>query len=179
MAQHDLLVAGFGGQGVMMLGMLFADSAVLEGRNAVYLPSYGPAMRGGTANCTVIASDEEIASPVVPNPTNVVVMNAPSFTSFESKVAPGGHLYVNSSLITAKSKRTDITVHYIPANEIAEKVGMARAANIVVLGVFIKNTNAIKSDSAKAAIKHKLGEAKAKYLEVNWKALDAGLAFNE
>jgi 2-oxoglutarate ferredoxin oxidoreductase subunit gamma len=179
MAQHDILVAGFGGQGVMMLGMLFADSAVLEGRNAVYLPSYGPAMRGGTANCTVIASEEEIASPVVPNPSNVVVMNAPSFTAFEPKVAKGGHLYVNSSLITAKSSRTDITVHYIPANEIAEKVGMARAANIVMLGAIIKNTNAFKPDSAKAAIKHKLGEAKAKYYEVNCNALDAGISFNE
>ena len=177
--QHDLLVSGFGGQGVMMLGMLFADSAVLEGRNAVYLPSYGPAMRGGTANCTVIASDEEIASPVVPNPTNVVVMNAPSFTSFEPKVAKGGHLFVNSSLITLKSNRTDITVHYIPANEIAEKAGMARAANIVMLGVIIKNTSAIKTDSAKAAIKHKLGEAKAKYFDINCKALDAGVEYNE
>jgi 2-oxoglutarate ferredoxin oxidoreductase subunit gamma len=177
--QHDLLVAGFGGQGVMMLGMLFADSAVIEGRNAVYLPSYGPAMRGGTANCTVIASDEEIASPVVPNPMNVVVMNAPSFTSFEPKVAPGGHLFVNSSLITAKSTRSDITIHYIPANEIAEKVGMSRAANIVMLGAFIKNIGAIKEDSAKSAIKHKLGEAKAKYFEVNCNALDAGFNYNE
>lgn len=177
--QHDLLVSGFGGQGVMMLGMLFADSAVLEGRNAVYLPSYGPAMRGGTANCTVISSDEEIASPVVPNPTNVVVMNAPSFTSFEPKVAKGGHLFINSSLINLKSNRTDITVHYIPANEIAEKVGMSKAANIIMLGAFIKNTGAIKVDSAKAAIKHKLGEAKAKYFDVNCKALDAGFEYNE
>jgi 2-oxoglutarate ferredoxin oxidoreductase subunit gamma len=136
-------------------------------------------MRGGTANCTVIASDEEIASPVVPNPNAVIVMNAPSFKTFEPKVAKGGHLFVNSSLISAKSARTDITVHYIPANEIAEKAGMGRAANIVMLGAFIKNICAIKEDSAKAAIKHKLGEAKAKYYEVNCNALDAGIKYNE
>ncbi|HOO97618.1 MAG TPA: 2-oxoacid:acceptor oxidoreductase family protein [Caldisericia bacterium] len=178
MAQHELIAAGFGGQGVMMLGKLFADSAVIEGDYAIFLPSYGPAMRGGTANCTVITSEEEIASPVLANPANVVVFNFPSFTMFEKSVKKGGNLIVNSSLIKEKSARDDINVVYVPAQEIAEKAGMAKATNIVLLGALLKVTKSFDLETTKRAIKDYLGESKAKYLDVNIKALEAGYNFD-
>lgn len=177
MAKHELIAAGFGGQGVMMLGKLFADSAVLEGNYAIFLPSYGPAMRGGTANCTVVTSDQEIASPVIPNPENVVVFNLPSFKMFEPAVKPGGTLIVNSSLIKEKSKRNDINVVYVNASEIAEEKAMAKATNVVLLGVLMAKTKASKLESTKQAIKDYLGEKKAKFLDVNIKALEAGYNF--
>lgn len=177
MGHYELLAAGYGGQGVMMLGKLFAEAGVFEGNNATFLPSYGPAMRGGTANCSVVVSSEPISSPLLPRPKMAVVMNLPSLVKFEQAVAPGGVLIINSSLIKQKSCRTDIKTIYVPANEIAEERGMARAANIVMLGVIIKETGAIKPESVRQAIKHTLGEAKAKYLDINLKVLDAGLNF--
>lgn len=179
MPQYELIAAGFGGQGIMMLGKLFAEAGVYEGNYATYLPEYGPAMRGGTANVSVVISNEQIASPLLPHPKLAVVMNSPSFVKFEPLVASGGTLIVNSSLIKEKSSRTDIKVIYVPANEIAEKTGMARAANIVILGAVIKATGAVKPESAKEAIKHTLGEAKAKYLDINLKVLDAGLNYSQ
>jgi 2-oxoglutarate ferredoxin oxidoreductase subunit gamma len=178
MAQHELVAAGFGGQGIMMLGKLFAEAGVLEGNYATFLPSYGPAMRGGTANCAIVISDEPIASPVLPHPKVCVVMNLPSLKTFEPLVAPGGILIVNSSLIKEKTKRTDIKTIYVPANEIAEKAGMVKAANIVILGIVVKATGAVKVESTKEAIKQTLGEAKAKYLPINLQVLDAGLNFD-
>jgi 2-oxoglutarate ferredoxin oxidoreductase subunit gamma len=177
MAKHELVAAGFGGQGVMMLGKLFADSAVLEGNNAIFLPSYGPAMRGGTANCTIITSDKEIGSPVITSPKNVVVFNLPSYNMFESSVKPGGTLIINSSLVKEKSKRTDIKIIYVDANEIAEEKAMAKATNIVLLGVLMKATGAFNPETTKKAIKNYLGEKKAKFYDVNIKAFEAGLNF--
>jgi len=177
MSQYEMLAAGFGGQGVMMLGKLFAEAGVFEGNYATFLPSYGPAMRGGTANCSVVVSTEAIASPILPKPKVIVVMNNPSFLAFEKMVAPGGLLLVNSSLVKEKSSRTDIKVIYIPGNEIAEKEGMARAANIVMLGVFAAETKAVKPESLKSAIEHTLGESKKQYLPINLKILEAGLNF--
>jgi len=177
MAKHELLVAGFGGQGVMMLGKLFADTAVIEGNNAIFLPEYGPAMRGGTANCTIITSNEEIGSPVISKPQNVIVFNQPSFSKFEPVVKPGGLLIINSSLVKEKSKRTDIKIIYVDANEIAEEKAMAKATNIVLLGVLMKATGAFNPETTKKAIKNYLGEKKAKFYDVNIKAFEAGLNF--
>lgn len=177
MAKSELIAAGFGGQGVMMLGKLFADSGVIEGKYATFLPSYGPAMRGGTANCTVITSDEEIGSPVLPNPENVVVFNTPSYTMFEPLVKAGGTLIINSSLIKEKSNRTDINIVYINASEIAEEVAMSKATNVVLLGALMAKSKAATLESTKQAIKDYLGEKKAKFFDVNIKALEAGYNF--
>lgn len=135
---EQVIMAGFGGQGVMSMGQLLAYSGMLEGKNVSWLPSYGPEMRGGTANCNVIVSDDEIGSPIVTEATAVIAMNLPSLDKFEHSVMPGGTLIINSSLIERKCSRTDIDVFYIPANEIADELGNNRVANMVMLGAYLK-----------------------------------------
>lgn len=134
-----MIFAGFGGQGIMVMGKILAYAGMLEGKNVTWLPSYGPEMRGGTANCNVVVSEKEVASPIVTKATTVVVMNKPSMEKFEKRVATGGILFVNSSLIDVKSTRTDIDVYYIPATELAEELGDIEAANMILLGAVEKN----------------------------------------
>jgi 2-oxoglutarate ferredoxin oxidoreductase subunit gamma len=140
---EQVIMAGFGGQGVMSMGQLLAYSGMLEGKNVSWLPSYGPEMRGGTANCNVIVSDDEIGSPIVTEATAVIAMNLPSLDKFEHSVMPGGTLIINSSLIERKCSRTDIDVFYIPANEIADELGNNRVANMVMLGAYLKKTGIV------------------------------------
>lgn len=170
----ELLAAGFGGQGVMMIGQLIAFSAVEENQYALYYPSYGPAMRGGTANCTVIVGDEPIGSPVLNMHRNVIVMNSPSFHSFEKTTWENGNLLVNSSLISEKSARTDIHCYYIPANDIATSVGANLAANIVILGSFLKLTQFSKYDTVEKMIQKKFSAKGEKVVTINLNALKAG-----
>ena len=172
----ELLAAGFGGQGVMIIGQLIAASGVAEDKYALFYPSYGPAMRGGTANCTVITSDEPIGSPILVAHQNVLVMNLPSFDKFEKMVQPGGTLFVNSSLIEKKSQRTDIKVHYIPSNDIAIEAGSNLAANIVVLGAFLKTTSFVKKETLEKVIQEKFEKKGQKIIDINLKALNAGYA---
>ena len=131
---HKIVLAGFGGQGVLSLGQILAYAAMAEGKEVTWLPSYGPEMRGGTANCSVIIADKPIASPIVSNPTLLVAMNGPSLDKFADKVTPGGVILVNSSLIAQKVERKDVRVYYVPANEMALDLGTAKAANIIMLG---------------------------------------------
>lgn len=131
---HEIILAGFGGQGVMVMGQLLAYAGMLEGSYVSWIPSYGPEMRGGTANCSVIISEEPVGSPIVGEATAVVAMNLPSFEKFESSLSPGGVMLINSSLIDRESKRDDIRVYKVPANDIANDLGNARMANMVALG---------------------------------------------
>jgi 2-oxoglutarate ferredoxin oxidoreductase subunit gamma len=139
--------SGFGGQGVLSMGLNLAQAAMLEGRHVTYLPAYGAEVRGGTANCTVSISDEEIASPVAYAPAFVVALNLPSMVRFQNKIQSGGVIFLNSSLIEGAPDRGDIEVVNIPANTIAEEIGNIRSANMVILGAFVKKSNLVSLNS--------------------------------
>ena len=171
---HQIISAGFGGQGVLLLGQLIAYYGLQEGKNVSWLPSYGPEMRGGTANCSVVVSDEEVGSPVVTEADVVVVMNRPSFEKYEGNVAPGGKLFVNSSLIDLKTERTDIEVYYVPVNAIAEELGNGRVANMVMLGAVLEKTGIVSPKTAIACLTASFGAKKAHLIPVNEQALAKG-----
>jgi 2-oxoglutarate ferredoxin oxidoreductase subunit gamma len=167
------IFAGFGGQGVLSIGLNFAQAGMREGKNVTYLPSYGAEVRGGTANCTVAISDEEIASPVASSPDFVIAMNQPSMIRFQNKIQSGGVLFVNSSLVEAEVSRGDIDVVKIPANKIAEELGNVKSANMVMLGAFIKKTNMVSLSSIMAGLLDAL-KGKQRLIAINEKALQAG-----
>ncbi|MDR1620373.1 MAG: 2-oxoacid:acceptor oxidoreductase family protein [Clostridiales bacterium] len=168
------LFAGFGGQGVLLMGQLLAYAGMLEGKYVSWLPAYGPEMRGGTANCSVNISDEPIGSPVVSKATAVVAMNRPSLDKFESAVQPGGMLFINSSIIDRKAQREDIRAYYVPCNEIAEELGNGKVANMVMLGAYLEKTRCVDMEGVLDALLHKLGEKKANLIPVNREALKRG-----
>ncbi|OGN88297.1 MAG: 2-oxoacid:ferredoxin oxidoreductase subunit gamma [Chloroflexi bacterium RBG_13_46_9] len=166
--------AGFGGQGVLSMGLNLTQAAMIEGKHVTYLPAYGAEMRGGTANCTVAISDEEIASPVASSPQFVVVMNQPSLVRFQNQVDSNGVVFINTSLIEAEVLRTDVDVIKVAANQIAEELGSARSANMVMLGAFIKKSNLILFDTIVDVV-HSLLEGKGeKLFAANKKALETG-----
>ena len=170
------IFAGFGGQGVLLIGKLVAYAGMDEGRNVSWLPSYGPEMRGGTANCSVVVSDDPIASPVLSMADCVIAMNTPSLEKFEANVNPGGKLFINSSIIEKKATRTDIDVYYVPCNEIADQLGNPKVLNMALLGAFLEATNVVKVDSVLDALLYKLGEKKAKLIPLNRQAIEMGAA---
>lgn len=165
--------AGFGGQGVLSMGLSLAQAAMLEGKNVTYLPSYGAEVRGGTANCTVAVSDEEIASPVASSPDFVIAMNQPSLVRFQNQIQSGGVLFINSSLIEAEILRGDIEIVRVPANSIAEELGSPKSANMVMLGAFTKKSNLVSVTSVIEEIKSTL-KKKQKLIAINQKALMTG-----
>ena len=167
------IFAGFGGQGVMSMGLNLAQAAMLEGKNVTYLPSYGAEVRGGTANCTVAISDEEIASPVASSPDFIVAMNQPSLVRFQNQIQSGGVLFINSSLIEAEVSRGDIDIVRVPANSIAEELGSPRSANMVMMGAFTKKSNLVSVSSVMEGLKSALKD-KQKLIAINKKALMAG-----
>ena len=171
----EFIFAGFGGQGMLLIGKFMAMACMLDGKHVSWLPSYGPEMRGGTANCSVIVSDEEVASPLVDMADCIVAMNLPSLDKFESHVKPGGTLVINSSIIERKSTRDDITVVYCDAMKIAEEVGNPKGANVAILGALLEKEPIVSVDMMTEAIRIELGERKAKFLEGNKKALIAGM----
>ena len=171
---HQLISAGFGGQGVLLLGQLIAYAGMNEGKNVSWLPSYGPEMRGGTANCSVVVSDEEVGCPVVTEADGVIVMNRPSLDKYEKNVAPGGKLFINSSLIHKKATRTDIEVYYVPASEIADELGNSRVANIVMLGAFLKKTGVVTPEMVIQCLAASFGEKKAHLIPLNEQAIQKG-----
>jgi 2-oxoglutarate ferredoxin oxidoreductase subunit gamma len=172
---EDVIIAGFGGQGVLFIGKLLAYAAMKEGRNVTWIPSYGPEMRGGTTNCTVVISDEAIGSPVITSPHSLIVMNNPSLESFEPRLITGGVLIMNTSLITLKSKRKDVTVIKVPANKIASELGSDKAANMVMLGAYIAKTKVVSLQSILDGLRKVLGEKKRRFLEINERALEKGM----
>ena len=167
------IFAGFGGQGVLSMGLNLAQAAMLESKNVTYLPSYGAEVRGGTANCTVAISDEEIASPVASSPEFIVVMNQPSMVRFQNQIQSGGIFFINSSLIEAEISRGDIDIVNVPANSIAEELGSPKSANMVMLGAFTKKSNLVSLDSIIEGLRSAL-KNKQKLVAVNKKALMAG-----
>ena len=171
----EFIFAGFGGQGMLLIGKFMAMACMLDGKHVSWLPSYGPEMRGGTANCSVIVSDEDVASPMVDKADAIVAMNLPSLDKFESKVRPGGVLVINSSIIERKSTRDDITVVYCDAMKIAEDVGNPKGANVAILGALMETMPIVSVDKMMEAIRIELGERKLRFLEGNKKALFAGM----
>jgi len=173
--EERIVIAGFGGQGVMALGQLLTYSGMIENKRVSWLPSYGPEMRGGTANCNVIISTDAVGSPVVTESTAAIVMNRPSLDKFENTVVPGGKLFINSSLIDRKSTREDIEVYYIPANEIANELGNPRVANMVMLGAFLEATKAVEVESVlNKAFTAVFGENRSHLLPINKEAIEKG-----
>ncbi|MGI6364815.1 MAG: 2-oxoacid:acceptor oxidoreductase family protein [Bacillota bacterium] len=173
----ELIFAGFGGQGVMSMGMMLAYAGMLEEKNVSWIPSYGPEMRGGTANCAVVVTADEIGSPLVTDPDVVVAMNLPSMLKFEPKLKKGGLLIYNSSLIEREEGREDITVVGIPANEIATELGNSRVANMVVMGALLAKTGVAKPESIKAALRKVLPAHRHDLLPVNEQAMERGAEY--
>jgi 2-oxoglutarate ferredoxin oxidoreductase subunit gamma len=168
------IFSGFGGQGVLSMGYTVANAGMLEGRHVTYLPSYGVEVRGGTANCTVVVSDEEIASPVASDPEFVVAMNQPSFIRFQSVIPSGGLICVNSSMVDTSAARGDIEVIAIPTSELAEELGTVKVANMVMLGALIKASNIVSFDFLLEHLTEVLGEGKAKMMKLNKAGLQRG-----
>jgi 2-oxoglutarate ferredoxin oxidoreductase subunit gamma len=171
---EEIIFSGFGGQGALFAGQLLAFSALDSGLHVTWIPSYGPEMRGGTAHCTVVISDEPIGSPLVRRPRSAVVLNLPSFEKYEPLIKPGGLMVYNESLIPAKPCRTDIRYVAVPANDIAEELGNVRMANVVLLGAYFVATSAMPLEAAEAALDLHLGERQRKYLGANKQALRRG-----
>ena len=175
----NVLIAGFGGQGVLLIGQVLANACMNEGLNVTWFPAYGAEMRGGTVNCTVCLSNEEVACAFVDKPENVIALNGPSFERFENQIKTGGTMIVNSSLAKVEPKRKDITYKFVPMTEIATNLGNQKMANVVSLGALIKTIPFVKKESIIAIMKSKLTGKKAQMLESNIQALEKGyLAIN-
>jgi 2-oxoglutarate ferredoxin oxidoreductase subunit gamma len=171
--EHQVIIAGFGGQGVMLIGKILAHAGMKEGKEVSWLPSYGPEMRGGTSNCTVVVSDEPVGSPLVYRPSAVIAMNEPSLAKFEPSVKAGGVLLVNTCLVRREPGRCDIRTVKVPANDVAVSVGNVRAANMVALGAYIGTTNVVALETVETVIREKLG-GKPQLVEANLEALRHG-----
>ena len=171
---EQIIVSGFGGQGIMRLGKNLITAAMEEGKNVCFYPSYGPEMRGGDANCNVIVSDELIGSPIVTEADTVIAMNYPAFLKYEKSVVPGGKLLVNSSIVPVKSTRTDIDVYYVPANEIADEAGSQKIVNMIMLAAYIELTGAVSPETVMQLIREQYGERKPQMVAVNEKAMKLG-----
>lgn len=175
MAENRIVFAGFGGQGLLFAGKVIANAGLIDGREVSWLPSYGPEMRGGTANCSVTLSDEPIGSPLIMNPNILVAMNQPSLAKFESLVEAGGKVFVDTSLINRLPERTDVEVHAHPATEHAEEAGLKGLANIVLVGKVLKETGICSRETMEAAIRKAVPARKAQMVENNLKALQLGM----
>ena len=175
----EFIFAGFGGQGTLLIGKFLAMACMLDGKHVSWLPSYGPEMRGGTANCSVIVSDEEVGSPLVDAPDAVIVMNTPSLDKFESTIKAGGTLVINSSIVDRECTRDDINVVYCDSMKIAEEVGNPKGANVAILGALMAKCGIVSDEKMAEAIRIELGERKAKFLPGNMAAYAAGKAAAE
>lgn len=175
--QTEIIISGFGGQGVLFAGQLLSYAAMDSGLEVTWIPSYGPEMRGGTANCTVVVADEEIGSPFVHRPSVVMALNLPSLDKYEDLVKPGGLVVVNSSIIPREVKRTDIRVVMVPANEIAEKLGDRRVVNMVMLGAMLANQPVLPLDALDKAFARHMPARLQKALQVNSQALRQGAGY--
>lgn len=171
---HEVIMAGFGGQGIMLIGTLLTYAGKEEGKSVSWLPSYGPEMRGGTANCAVCVSDESIASPVVVEPTSALVMNGPSFHKFYPSVAPGGLIVVNSSLVDSEYTRDDVKVITVAANDEAKKLGSDRVANMVCLGALLGAVDIVSLDTVKRMLPQLISQRHHNLIPLNEEALSLG-----
>ena len=173
---NEIMIAGFGGQGVMAIGKTLAEAGMKENKDVCWLPSYGPEMRGGTANCSVVLTDDAIVSPIVLEPTELIAMNLPSLLKFEPTVKAGGTIFVNSSIITEKVSRTDVKAVYVPCLEIAQELGNMKVANMVMLGAYIQAMGNLSFETIKEMLVHMFTGPKAKLVDLNIEALRRGAA---
>jgi 2-oxoglutarate ferredoxin oxidoreductase subunit gamma len=171
--QNEVKFAGFGGQGIMLMGQIMAEAAMKQGYEVVWIPSYGPEMRGGTAYCTVVMSDRPIGSPIIRNPKHLVAMNRPSLEKFASAVKPGGTIFINSSIISIDAGRDDVDVIKVPIIEIAKALGNVKAANIVALAAFVSRSQVLDFEVLRESVKTKFA-SKKKLIPLNMKALEEG-----
>ena len=174
MAYTQILIAGFGGQGILFAGKFLAYKGLLEGKQISWPPSYGPEMRGGTANCSVIISDTPVGSPIVSNPDLLVVMNLPSLDKYENAAVPGSKIFVDSALIDRKVQREDVDVFYIPATKLASDAGIPTLANMIMMGKMIRQTSVVSFDDIKSALEKVVSAKHADMLSYNLKALETG-----
>ncbi len=174
--QTSIVISGFGGQGVLFAGQLLAYAGMDNGYHVTWIPSYGPEMRGGTANCTVIISDDPIGAPLVNNPDIAVALNLPSFEKYEGLVKPGGLFVINSSIVTAVADRPDVDVVYVPANTIAEKQGSTKMMNMAAIGAMLAKRPFLTLDAIKQTLRDHLPASKRKLLEANFHVLELGYA---
>ena len=172
-----ILIAGFGGQGILFAGKVLAYKGLVEGKQLSWLPSYGPEMRGGTANCNVIISDEPVGSPIVDDPNVLIVMNLPSLDKYENAAQKGAKIFVDSTLISRKVEREDVDVFYIPATKMAQDAGIPTLANMIILGKVIKETGVVDFDGMEDALKKVVSARKANLIDVNLKAIKAGYEY--
>jgi len=170
----QILIAGFGGQGILFAGKFLAYEGMIEGREVSWLPSYGPEMRGGTANCSVILSDTAIGSPIVNNPDVIIAMNLPSLDKFENSAVPGAKIFVDSSLIERKVKRTDVESYYIPATKMAHDNGLDGLANMIMIGKTIKEAGIIPYEMVPKAMEKVVSAKKKNLFDLNLKAVELG-----
>ncbi len=173
----QIIIAGFGGQGVLFAGKFLAYMGLTEGKNVSWLPSYGPEMRGGTASCSVILSDDKVGSPIIANPDVLFAMNLPSLEKYQDTVKAGGCIILDSSLIDKKVERDDVKVCYIPATKIAKDINAPTLANMIMVGKMIKETEAVSYDGLEAGLKKVISAKRADMLEVNLKAIETGYNF--
>jgi 2-oxoglutarate ferredoxin oxidoreductase subunit gamma len=175
--QAEIIISGFGGQGTLYAGQLMAYAAMDEGKHVTWIPSYGPEMRGGTANCTVVVSDDEIGSPTALHPAAVIAMNLPSLDKYEPLIKPGGYLIVNEDMVNRATVRDDIHILMIPANKIAMEIGNERAANMVLLGALEGNMHLLEEGALEGALEAHTAARLKKFIPMNIEALHRGAEF--
>ena len=178
MKTTQVLIAGFGGQGILFAGKFLAYKGLMEDLQVSWLPSYGPEMRGGTANCNVILSESPVGSPIVTNPDVLIAMNLPSLMKYVNSVVPGGQIYVDSTLIDAKVERADVEVFYIPATQMAKDNGIGTLANMIIVGHMLEHNSELSFDGVEAVVSKLVPPTKAALVELNMKALNLGKSYN-
>ena len=174
--KKEIIISGFGGQGGLAIGKNLVEAGMAEGLFVTWAPSYGPEMRGGTANCSVVLSDKPVGSPVFAHPTDLIALNEPSLAKFEQSVQPGGLVLVNSDVVTDKVQREDLKAYYIPCAKIAEEVGNAKVGNMVMLGAYVAATGILKTETIEEMIAEMFAGAKAKFIPLNIEAFRRGMA---
>ena len=177
MATTQIMIAGFGGQGVLFAGKFLAYKGMVQDKQISWLPSYGPEMRGGTANCSVVISDTPVGSPIITSPDVLIAMNLPSLQKFVDAVVPGGKIILDSTLIDAKVERTDVEVFYIPATQMAKDAGFATLANMILAGKVLKETDAVAFEGNKETLESFIPAKKAALIDINCQALQTGYDF--
>ena len=177
MKTTQILIAGFGGQGVLFAGKFLAYKGLVQDKQVSWLPSYGPEMRGGTANCSVIISDTPVGSPIITNPDVLIAMNLPSLQKFVDAVVPGGKIIIDSTLIEAKVERSDVEVFYVPATQMAKDAGFSTLANMILAGKALKEIEGVAYEGNKETLESFIPAKKANLIDVNCQALQAGYDF--
>ena len=172
--KKEIILSGFGGQGVMSIGKNLVEAGMAEGLNVTWAPSYGPEMRGGTANCSVVLSEDPVGSPVFSHPTELIAMNSPSLAKFGPKVVPGGTIFINSSVVKELPDRKDVTVYQVPCDDIATKLGNQKVANMIMLGAYVEATKSLKPDTIHTMIQEIFTGRKAKLVPLNIEAFETG-----